>query len=307
MKWILRITPYLVLVLAGFLLVYELRQFTPQQITSTFQRYSWSGFAAAMGLLVVNYFIWSFYDWIGLRQLAKPVPYVQIFRTTSVAFPITNLAGYSLITGMPIRLKNYEPYGVNMGHAGQVILFNIESWWLGFLFLCGAAITQTPIGNHYFSLSRMGIRWMGICFLLIVFIYLIGCMRARGRMIKFRRIELHFPSLTTGTMKLLNGILDNLVTAYTFYVFLPEVGDIPFSRFLALFLVANLASIISMVPGGLGVMEGMVLLLFKRYATTPELLSSMFMFRLVHYLIPLSGVFITQLLNKVLDRSEKPR
>lgn len=288
MKRFLRIVPYVILIAALALLLRELMSLRWSDIARSLEGYTWDRYAYALALLALNYFVWSGYDWVSLRQLEIHVPYVQIFRTCAVAFPITNLVGYSLITGFAIRVKKYSPYGVSLSRITQLILFNVESWWAGFLFMCGAALIHSPLRTKFFGLGMSATRLAGIGILATVLLYLILCARAEGKVIRVMKANVHLPDLLSGHMKVLVGLVDNVIVALTLYIFLPQVQDISFAKFLAYFSAANLVAIVSLVPGGLGVMEGAVLLLFRRYATSAELLTAMVMFRIFHFLIPVA-------------------
>lgn len=285
MKKVLSVLPYIILVIAMVLLYRELRHLRWEELSRALFSYSWDRYAMALMLLVLHYLVWSGYDWISLRQMRLKVPYVQIFRTTAVAFPITNMVGYSLITGFATRVKSYERYGVSYGRITQLILFNISTWWLGFLFLCGAFIIHAPEGK-LLGFNIQGTRFVGIGLLGIVAIYLAGCWKFNGRDFRFRNSKFHLPSLHSGCSKILLSVVDNLIVGYTMYLFMPAAGEISFTRFMAYFLSAMLVALLSLVPAGLGVLEGVLLFLFRPYAGDAEILASLVLFRVAHYLLP---------------------
>ena len=59
--------------------------------------------------------------------------------------------------------------------------------------------------------------------------------------------------------------------------------------FLGTFLVAILLGMVSHVPGGVGVFEGLMVLLLRPYLTSGELLPSLVVFRAVYYLAAARG------------------
>ena len=64
---------------------------------------------------------------------------------------------------------------------------------------------------------------------------------------------------------------------------------VPFLAFLGAFLAAILLGMASHVPGGLGVFEGLMVLLLKPYLRRPMLLPALVVYRAVYYLLPLVG------------------
>ena len=61
-----------------------------------------------------------------------------------------------------------------------------------------------------------------------------------------------------------------------------------FLQFLGAFLMAILLGMASHVPGGVGVFEGLMVLLLKPYLTSGQLLPALVVYRAVYYLLPLA-------------------
>lgn len=286
--------PFVVLTVALGLLYFELRHISRAELVTAFKNVSDSGFLASMFLVGCGYFAWSFYDVVSLRQIGAKLSYREIFRTTSCAFPISNLVGYSLLTGFAIRAKNYSTRGLSFLQITQVILFNIETWWIGFLFLSGLAMTFSSVAGHAFKIQAQSARALGLAMIASVLIYLLGCAVARGRKWNLWRFRIHLPDYQSGLLKVVAGTLDNLVTTMTFFFLLPHGHTLSLLTFATFYLCAQLLAVLSFVPGGLGVLEGTLLILLRPYFSDPEILASLILFRCVHYLIPvaLAGAFL---------------
>ena len=71
------------------------------------------------------------------------------------------------------------------------------------------------------------------------------------------------------------------------YVLLPARRS-PLLAFLGAFLAAQLLGLASHVPGGVGVFEGLMVLLLKPYLSSGELLPPLVVYRAVYYLLPLA-------------------
>ena len=78
-----------------------------------------------------------------------------------------------------------------------------------------------------------------------------------------------------------------MCAAGVLYVLLPPQDDIGFAAFAALFIIAIAAGIISNVPGGVGVFESVLLLLF-RAVPADQLLGALLAYRIIYYLVPLA-------------------
>lgn len=295
MRRIVAYAPFLVLLIAFGLLYGELRHLRWSDFLSSLGAYSAGQLALALGLVAINFWVWSLYDLSSLRQLGEPIPYSEIFRTCAVAFPFTNLIGYSMISGFAIRVKCYSERGLSLGRITQLILFNVEAWWVGFLTITGIALLFVPESGRLFQISAGGVKLLGLALLALIASYLLACGLARGRTIYFRNHPIELPDFKGGLLKLSAGALDGTAIALTFYVLLPKGHSLEPIQFAAFYFVGQLIAIASLVPGGLGVLEGSLLYLLRPYMSDADILSSLVLFRMVHYLIP-AGVAVLLLL-----------
>ena len=71
------------------------------------------------------------------------------------------------------------------------------------------------------------------------------------------------------------------------YVLLPNTIQITFPKFVVIFLLAQVAGILSYIPGGLGVFDTIILLLLSEYGEASTVVSSLLFYRLIYYIIPL--------------------
>jgi phosphatidylglycerol lysyltransferase len=282
------------LLIALALLYFELRHIQSRDLIAAFKGVSSRGVAAAFFLVTAGYFAWSFYDFVSLRQIGARIPYKFIFRTTAAAFPVTNLVGYSLLTGFAIRARNYSRRGLSFAQITQVIIFNIETWWVGFLFLCGLALSISRAAGEPFDLEAGRARALGIAMLFGIGIYVWGCYMLDGGHWRIERFKIHLPDWRSGLLKVTAGGFDNMITTVTFYVLLPAGAELDVFTFATYYLCAQLLAVVSFVPGGLGVLEGSLLILLRPYMADAEILASLILFRTAHYLIPaaLAGAFL---------------
>src|SRR4029453_7761220 len=75
-----------------------------------------------------------------------------------------------------------------------------------------------------------------------------------------------------------------------------------FLSFLGVFLVAILLGMISHVPGGVGVFEGLMLLLLEPYLPPTVVLPALVVFRAVYYLLPFSIALVALVVDEVWQR-----
>ena len=63
--------------------------------------------------------------------------------------------------------------------------------------------------------------------------------------------------------------------------------EIPFDIFIGVFIIAQVLGVFSQVPGGLGVFEGLFLLIMPGEHETLYLFSALIAYRIIYYLLPL--------------------
>ena len=82
--------------------------------------------------------------------------------------------------------------------------------------------------------------------------------------------------------------LDWVAASLALYLLLPAEIHVGFPTFLAMFMAAQIAGIVSNVPGGLGVFETCMLAMLSGGTRHQELLAALIAFRCVYYLVPLA-------------------
>ena len=79
---------------------------------------------------------------------------------------------------------------------------------------------------------------------------------------------------------------------------LPQ-NSLSFLGFLSAFLVAVLIGMASHVPGGVGVFDGLMVLLLNPFLTSQQLLPALIVFRAVYYLVPFIAALILLLADEL--------
>ena len=123
----------------------------------------------------------------------------------------------------------------------------------------------------------------------------------RRRPLRLRRFELPLPSPTIAVGQALISAVEWALAGAVLYVLLPPSG-LSFLQFLGAFLIAILLGMASHVPGGVGVFEGLMVLLLKPYLTSGQLLPALVVYRAVYYLLPLAVALVGLVTDEVRQR-----
>jgi phosphatidylglycerol lysyltransferase len=119
--------------------------------------------------------------------------------------------------------------------------------------------------------------------------------------VRIWKIELPMPPARLAATQVGVSVLDWVLVGAVLYVLLPP-NSLSLPGFLGFFFVAILLGMASHVPGGVGVFEGLMVLLLKPYLTSTQLLPALVVFRGVYYLLPLVVALTMLVLEDVHQR-----
>jgi phosphatidylglycerol lysyltransferase len=243
----------------------------------------------ALGLTAASYLALTGYDTLGVRWIGRPLSYRRTAFAAAVSSAVSNTLGISLLTGTPLRARLYTRWGFSALDVGRLVLFCYATFWLGFCGLAGAAFLADPISlPSRLRLPIATVRPLGAILLAVVVAYLALAAFVR-RPLTFRNLEVRMPSFPLALGQIGVAALDWTLAGGVLYSLLPAEWHLSFLHFLVLFLFAQVAGLVSNVPGGLGVFETVLILLLPPDLPRAQLLAALVAWRGVYYLLPLSG------------------
>src|SRR5436305_9297347 len=187
----------------------------------------------------------------------------------------------------------------------RVVLFSYITVWLGFSGLSGVALLREPIAvPALLHLPVASARPVGVLFLGLIAAFLVASF-LRQRPFTFKGLEFAVPRPPMAAAQIAIASLDWAFAATVLYALLPSEWNITFFHFLGVFLFAQVAGLLSHVPGGLGVFETMMVLLMPRELPRAELLAAMVAFRGVYYFLPLLLAAVSLGAHEVVRRREQ--
>ncbi|HKV10235.1 MAG TPA: bifunctional lysylphosphatidylglycerol flippase/synthetase MprF [Thermoanaerobaculia bacterium] len=292
--------------LALWLLHGELARFHYRDIVNYVNTLPRGRLLEALGLTAVGYFALTGYDVLGFRYIRQSVPYPRIALASFVGYAFSNNLGMPLLTGTPVRIRFYTSWGISGLDVAKVIVFGHATFWLGFLSLSGAAFLTEPIAiPRSLGHGLLSARPLGAVFLLLAAAYLAATFFGRGRTLTIKGLELGLPGPGLGLAQLAVASLDWTLAGSVLYSLLPPAWNITFLHFLGIFLFAQVAGLLSHVPGGLGVFETLMVLLLPPELPRPELLAAMVAYRGVYYVLPLLAAAVSLGIHEIAARREQ--
>ncbi len=241
----------------------------------------------ALLLTALNYFVLTGYDSLAFRYIHRTLAYSKIAFASFIGYAFSNNIGLSMLAGSSVRYRLYTSWGLSVLEITKMVAFYTATLWLGLFFTGGLAFVAEPIAlPSLMDLPFTSARPLGIVFLIIVFGY-IGLSAIRRKPFTILNREIELPSALLSVTQIALSSLDWLLAGSVLYVLLPEVSVLTFPGFIGIYLLAQVAGLVSQVPGGLGVFEIIVLLLLPPGVPAPRAVGALLLYRGIYYLLPL--------------------
>ena len=305
--WLDRLWPFLALAFfvgALALLHRELASYSYRDLVRAARGVPPERLGWAVGLTALAYAVLPGYDAMALRYVRSRLPFRRTAFGSFIAYAFSQLLGFPLLTGGSVRYRLWSAWGLSSPQIARAVSFVAFSFALGMLAVSGLVLVLEPAGTAaILGLPLGSLRPIGLAELVIVGAYAWWSLRRRG--IRLGPWKLPAPSPGLVASQLVVSMLDWTLAGAALYVLLPAGHGLGFLVFLGIFLLAQFAGLVSHVPGGLGVVETILVLLLKPYIEASALLGALIVYRGVYYLLPF-GVAVLLLAGHEL-RPHAPR
>jgi phosphatidylglycerol lysyltransferase len=285
-----RFTPLIgvgLFVLAAVVLFRQLQDYHLHDILRQVHTIPSGRIRAALLLMVCSYLVMTGYDLLALRYIRHPLPPAKTALTSFLGYAFSNNIGFSMIAGASVRYRLYSAWGLSAVEITQVVLFCTTSLWLGFFGLSGAVFTFAPLAlPQSLNWPVATVRPLGILMLAAAAGYWMLTLFGRKEWY-FRQWRLALPSYRLAGAQMAIAAADWLMAGAVLYVLLPGQPPLGPLHFLQIYLLAQLAGLVSQVPGGLGVFETAMLLLVPAQTPAPQVMGALLVYRGIYYLLPL--------------------
>ncbi len=249
----------------------------------------------AIALTALGFGVMSLYDRFGLAAIGRPLPWRRVGLVSFISYAFSNAIGMSVLVSGSIRYRFYLQNGLTAGEIARLVVYCTLSFWLGLLAITGITLLLVPLPPGL-PLSGWRIPLAGVL-AAVPALWLATSFLQRTR----RRWRLPVPAPRDALRQVAVGALDWGLAAAVMYVLMPDGFTGGFGHFLAVFVIAQIAGLVSHVPGGLGVFEAVMLAGFGasgNQALAAPILGSLAMFRVVYYLLPLCAATLLVLLRE---------
>ncbi|MDD4890146.1 MAG: bifunctional lysylphosphatidylglycerol flippase/synthetase MprF, partial [Phycisphaerae bacterium] len=240
------------------------------------------------GLTLLAYLLLTCYDLLAVRYARVRVGPGKTMFASFLSYVFSNNVNLSVFGASAVRFRLYTAWGVAGVDVVKIIAFTTMTFWLGLMTVAGATFviarprlpaalhspveTTLPIGVLFLALSAGYVVWCGL----------------RRQPVRVRSVVLPVPSIAQAFVQVLLGAADWTLAGLILYTLLRANAPVTFGHVLAMYFLAQVVGLISHVPGGLGVFEGVMVVLLSPVLPAQEALAVLIAYRMIYYLLPLA-------------------
>lgn len=271
-------------ILAAFVIHQKLHQYHIADIIDKASQTPSIYLLLAIFITILDYFVLTFYDTMAIHYLSIPLKYPSIALASFVGYVFSH--NLTVLGGSTVRYRIYSALGISASEIAKLILFCVITFWLGFFSVGSFAFVifklPLPVELH---MPINSLKPIGIIFIIIVVVYLLYA-GLRKKPLKFRGWEFTRPGPFILAGQIIISSTDWLLVCGILYALLPKGTGLSFFQFVGIFLFAQIAGIISNIPGGLGVFDTVIILLLEPFVDSASIAGSLLLYRLFYYFIP---------------------
>jgi len=276
----------IVLAIAGavYLLYRTLREYTIDDISRALRSIPASNLMLGLAFAAGSYLCLACNDALAVRYAGKPLPLHQTAIASFTGLSIGHNVGVAALSSGAIRYRFYSRWGLGTEDVAKVILFCGVTVALGLATLGAVAIFLRPDDvADMTGLSAGGISVAALACLALPIFYLVLSAFLR-KPLHIRQWSFQMPSLPLATGQILVGTVNFSLVAATLHQMLSAFEKASYLKVATASITANIAAIISHVPGGLGVLEATIVQILPG----AESIAAVIAYRVIYYFIPLA-------------------
>lgn len=269
--------------LAGYLVYRSLGRYSFEEIVGSVKAIPGSRLTSALGFVACSYLCLTGFDALAVRYAGARISYPRTALASFTALSIGHNVGLAALSSGAVRYRFYSRWGLSPEQVAKVIVFCGVTVGLGLVTLAGFALLLRPGSDrNLLGLDRTGAIMLGLACLILPLVYLLICCFVRRRMRLWNwSFEPPQPSLAVGQVVV--GTLNFACVAACIHQLLSGFVPIGYLEVASAYVTANIAALISHVPGGLGVLEATMLGILSGAASIGALVA----FRVIYFFVPL--------------------
>lgn len=269
--------------LAAWLLWRTLGRYDLAQLRTAVTAVPLHNLLLAAAFAAASYLCLTGFDFLATRYAGSRLPYRRVALASFTSLSLGHNIGFAALSSGAIRYRFYSRWGLDGPTVARIILFCAATVGIGLIVLAAMALLLQPeLAARVTGLSHGAVLGLGAAcaILALTYLALAACVR---RPLTWRRWSAEMPSLRLALGQMVIGPLNFACVAACLHQTLLGVADIPYLAVASAYVIANVATLVTHVPGGLGVIESVVQYLLPE----ADLIGALLVFRFVYFLVPL--------------------
>ncbi|HEX6912700.1 MAG TPA: bifunctional lysylphosphatidylglycerol flippase/synthetase MprF [Longimicrobium sp.] len=297
LRWVSPLAGLALFAAAVWVLNQSLREVSYREVRASIRGLPASALLWSVLFTAANYAVLCGFDLLAFRYVGKRLTEWKVMVTSFIGYAVANNVGFAIISGTSVRYRFYSRWGLGGADISRIVVFYTGTFWLGFLVLAGWSMAVDPHPGLQSLLGPAVVAATGWALLATAAAYVVAA-GVRRDPIPLWKWHIPVPPLRMVAMQYLLSTVDWALAGAVFYVLLPRT-ELTFAEFLGAFLAAQLVGLVSHVPGGVGVFEGTMLVLLEKYLSLGQIVSSLVVYRLIYYIIPLGAALVILVVDEV--------
>lgn len=243
-------------------------------------------FAVALALAVAHYVSLGGYDATSVRTIGLEVATRRAALASSAGHAFSHALGFGAVTGGGARVRLYRHWGVPARVVARIVLANATTYSVGVALWCALLFLAEPLAvPAEVDFLPRSLRPAGAVCAALVLAYVALVASSRGPR-RVGRIELPLPQRRRLLEQLAVPLAAWPLNAAIAWALLPGQGELTFPGFFEVFLLAHVAGLVSHVPGGLGVVEGVLLVVLRESVPAADVVAALVGYRILYNVLP---------------------
>jgi uncharacterized membrane protein YbhN (UPF0104 family) len=240
----------------------------------------------ALGLLFAacSYFCLACNDWLGVRYAGKPLPFRQAALASFTGLSIGHNVGLAALSSGAVRYRFYSRWGLRAQEIAKIIVFCGATVALGLSTLGSVGLYLRPEdAARMTGLDTSAVSVVALLCLAFPILYLVLSATLR-KPLRIGRWHFDMPIFRLAAGQVIVGTVNFAFVAACLHQMLSALGDASYLKVATASITANIAAIVSHVPGGLGVLEATIV----HVLPGAESIAAVVAYRVIYYFIPLA-------------------
>ncbi|GGB22201.1 hypothetical protein GCM10011380_09710 [Sphingomonas metalli] len=251
--------------------------------------------ALALGFTAASYLALTIYDVLALRVIGRPLPWRTAALASFSSYTLSHNLGIGLITGGSARYRVYTAAGLDGPDIARVIGIAGATFWIGVIAVAGVALLAHP-GALVLPGLTLGedAVWIAGVAIVATTLAALGATAVVTKPIRLFGFTIPLPRPRHAIAQLGISVVDLACASAALFVLIPGTDPALLPAFILAYALGIVATVITHVPGGVGVFEAVVMAVLPGDRTT--LLAALVAYRVIYYVLPLAlGILLLAL------------